>query len=145
MLVSLERSWAGKRLIKPDRSFLCRVLTRCRVHGGISLYVLGIGGLYGLILTSSVVEDTNGQPIPVTILYPFPFPAIVYSPARVQSLWPVGTCLYVKEPYIRCGPRGRAEVLVAWPKDMVEITPVAGVFDNPDLAVSSNHMKSRLG
>jgi hypothetical protein len=90
-----------------------------------------------MTLICSVVEDTNGRPIPVTVMYPFPFPAIAYSPATVQSLWPVGTCLYIKEPYVRYGPRGRAEVLVAWPKDMVEIPPVAGVFGNPDSAVSS--------
>lgn len=90
------------------------------------------------------MEDTNSQPIPVTILYPFPFPAIVYLPAEVQSLWPVGTCFYIKEPYVRTGLRGRAEILVAWPKDLVEIPPVAGVFDDPDLLVSTSPQPDEL-
>jgi len=87
-------------------------------------------------LISSLVEDTESQVMPVTVMYPLPFPAIAYSPAVIQTLWPIGTCIYIKEPYVRMGPKGRPEILIAWPKDMVEVPRVAGIFDHPAVSVS---------
>jgi hypothetical protein len=89
-----------------------------------------------VMLINSLVEDTQAQVIPVTIMYPLPLPAIVYSPSQVQSLWPIGTCLYIKEPYVRSGAKGRTEILIPWPKDMVEVPRVAGIFDHPAVQVS---------
>jgi hypothetical protein len=40
---------------------------------------------------------------------------------------------------VRYGVRGRAEILIAWPKDMVEVSE--GVFFNSPFQVS-NHMMS---
>jgi hypothetical protein len=37
---------------------------------------------------------------------------------------------------VRYGARGRAEILVAWPKDLVEVPRVAGIFDDPRVDVS---------
>jgi hypothetical protein len=34
------------------------------------------------------------------------------------------------------GAKGRTEIAIAWPKDMVEVPRVAGVFDHPAVAVS---------
>jgi hypothetical protein len=87
-------------------------------------------------LIHSLVEDINSHVLPVTIMYPFPFAAISYTPAVVQTAWPVGTICYIKEPYVRYGARGRAEILVAWPKDLVEVPRVAGIFDDPRVDVS---------
>jgi len=69
-------------------------------------------------------------------MFPLPMPAIAYSPAVIQTLWPIGTCLYIKEPYVRMGTKGRPEILIAWPKDMVEVPRVAGIFDHPAVSVS---------
>lgn len=83
--------------------------------------------------------------MPVTVMFPLPFPAIVYSPVVVQTLWPIGTCLYIKEPYVRMGPKGRPQILIAWPKDMVEVPRVAGIFDHPAVIVSGSSVHEYCG
>jgi hypothetical protein len=69
-------------------------------------------------------------------MFPLPFPALVYPPSVIQTLWPIGTCFYIKEPYARMGAKGRTEIAIAWPKDMVEVPRVAGIFDHPAVTVS---------
>jgi len=39
------------------------------------------------------------------------------------------------------GNRGGVEILVAWPKDLVEVPRVAGVFDHPAVQVSSSSLR----
>lgn len=61
----------------------------------------------------------------------------------VQTLWPIGTCLYIKEPYARMGAKGRVEILIPWTKDMVEVPRVTGIVEHPAVTVS-NHLRTAI-
>lgn len=82
---------------------------------------------YGQHSHLSLVEDSDRQVMPVTILWPLPEPAINYSSQVVRSLYPVGTCLAIKEPYVRYGAKGMPEILIGWPKDVHEL-PLTPAF-----------------
>jgi len=70
-------------------------------------------------LSCSAVEDRKGQAIAITIENYFDLPAIMISQSRIIELFPIGTILRIKEPYIRYGLfTGFPEVHVGVPRDI---------------------------
>ncbi|WWD17729.1 hypothetical protein CI109_102170 [Kwoniella shandongensis] len=81
-----------------------RVLTKTMVDSGTTFHV----------------EDSEGFALPLTI--PFPTPTF-YSDSRevLQGLYPAGTILAIKEPYLKFGLDGYYALRVEVPSDIVSI------------------------
>ncbi|KAK4686583.1 hypothetical protein P7C73_g3545, partial [Tremellales sp. Uapishka_1] len=69
-----------------------------------------------------VVEDAKGKALPCFVEVPLPRPAMTYPSSFLCHLYPVGTILAIKEPFVRLAPLpGRPEICVSVPSDVEEL------------------------
>jgi hypothetical protein len=78
----------------------------------------------------SSVEDTNGHVVPVTIMNPSPLHACYISAATLKELFPLGSVLAIREPYIKFALRGYIAIRVDVPSDVIVLHHSHPVINN---------------
>lgn len=51
-----------------------------------------------------MLEDPSGNALPCHVEYPLPLPAIYYPSEFLEALYPILTCLAIKDLYVRVSP-----------------------------------------
>lgn len=76
----------------------------------------------------SMIEDADGNALPLVIEYPLPVPALYFSLGALVELHPIGSVVAIKEPWVRFGPYSvHPEICVTVPVDAVQLYGDGGV------------------